>query len=76
MRSPTSSEHSRLVRMVVPSAQTRLPGPRGYRDAFSSSSERFKRHMFGQACSAGHRASSEARGNVCSLLWSGGRFDV
>ena len=25
---------------------------------------------------AGHRASSEARGDVCSLPWSGGRFDV
>ena len=29
MRSPTSSEDSRLVRIVVPCAQTRLPGPRG-----------------------------------------------
>ena len=36
MRSPTSSEGSRLVRIVVPCAQTRLPGPRGHRDAFSS----------------------------------------
>ena len=27
MRSPTSSEDSRLVRIVVPCAQTRLPGP-------------------------------------------------
>ena len=40
MRSPTtcstSSEDSRLVRIVVPCAQTRLPGPRGHRDAFSS----------------------------------------
>ena len=38
MRSPTSSEDSRLVRIVVPCAQTRLPRPRGHRDAFSSSS--------------------------------------
>ena len=73
MRSPTSSEDSRLVRIVVPCAQTRLPRPRGHRDAFSSSSER---RAFRQACSAGHRASSEARGDVCSLSWSGGRFDV
>ena len=38
MRSPTSLEDSRLVRIVVPCAQTRLPRPRGHRDAFSSSS--------------------------------------
>ena len=76
MRSPTSSEDSRLVRIVVPCAQTRLPGPRGHRDAFLSSSEQRKRRVFRQACSAGHRASSEARGDVCSLSWSGGRFDV
>ena len=76
MRSPTSSEDSRLVRIVVPCAQTRLPRPRGHRDAFSSLSERRKRRAFRQACSAGHRASSEARGDVCSLSWSGGRFDV
>ena len=78
MRSPTSSEDSRLVRIVnvVPCAQTRLPGPRGHRYAFSSSSERRKRRAFRQACSEGHRASSEARGDVCSLSWSGGRFDV
>ena len=43
MRSPTSSEDSRLVRIVVPCAQTRLPGPWGHRDAFSSSSERRRR---------------------------------
>ena len=76
MHSPTSLEDSRLVRIVVPCAQTRLPGPRGHRDAFSSSSERCKHHAFRQACSAGHRASSEARGDICSLSWSGGRFDV
>ena len=78
MRSPTSSEDSRLVRVVVPCAQMRLPRPRGHRYAFSSSSERRKRRAFRQACSAGlgHRASSETRGDVCSLSWSGGRFDV
>ena len=75
MRSPTSSEDSQLVRIIVPCAQTRLPGPRGHRDAFLSSSKRRKRRIR-QACSAGHRASSEARGDVCSLSWSGGRFDV
>ena len=31
MRSPTSSEDSRLVGIVVPCAQTRLPEPRGHR---------------------------------------------
>ena len=39
MRSPTSSEDSRLVRIVVPCAQMRLPRPRGHRararDAFN-----------------------------------------
>ena len=78
MCSPTSSEDSRLVRIVVPCAQVqmRLPRPRGHRDAFSSSNKRRKCRTFRQACSAGHRASSEARGDVCSLSWSGGRFDV
>ena len=64
MRSPTSLEDSLLVRIVVPCAQTRLPGPRGHRDAFSSSSERRKRRAFRQACLVCHRASSEARGDV------------
>ena len=71
MRSPTSSEDSRLVKMVVLCAQMRLPGPRGHRDAFSSSSERRKRCAFQQACSAGHQASSKARDDICSLSWSG-----
>ena len=43
-------------------------GAIGHRDAFSSSSERRKHRAFRQACSAGHRASSEARGDVCSLM--------
>ena len=76
MCSPTSSEDSPLVRIVVPCAQTRLPGPRGHRDAFSSSSEQRKRRKFRQAFLACHRALSEARGDICSLSWSGGRFDV
>ena len=76
MRCPTSSEDSQLVRIAVPCAQTRLPGPRSYRDAFLSSSEQCKHGAFQQACSAGHRALSEATGDVCSLSWSGGRFDV
>ena len=42
MHSPTNLEGSQLVRIVVPCAQTRLPGPRGHRDAFSSSSKRCK----------------------------------
>ena len=36
MLSPISSEDSRLVRIVVPCAQTRLPGPRDHENAFSS----------------------------------------
>ena len=36
MHSRTSSEGSRLVRIVVPCAQTRVPGPWGHRDAFLS----------------------------------------
>ena len=76
MQSPTSSKDSRLIKIVVSCAQTRLPGPRGHRHAFSSSSERRKRRAFRQACSVDHRASSEVRGDVCSLSWSGGRFDV
>ena len=57
MRSPTSSEDSRLVRIVVPCVQTRLPGPTAHKDAFSSSSKRCEHRTFRQACSAGHRAS-------------------
>ena len=75
MRSPTNSEDSRLVR-IVPCAQMTLPKPRGHRDAFSSSSERLKHRAFRQACSAGYRALSKARGDICSLSWSGGRFDI
>ena len=77
MRSPTSSEDPRLVRIVVLCAQMRLPGPRGHtRDAFLSSSERLKRRVFRRAGSAGHQASSEVRGDVCSMSWSDGRFDA
>ena len=64
--SPTSSKDSQLVRIVVPCAQTRLPRPRGHGDAFSSLSKWRKRRTFRQACSVGHRASSEVRGDVCS----------
>ena len=66
MRSPTSSEDSRLVRIVVPCAQRGCQGLGAIE----------MRRAFRQACSAGHRASSEARGDVCALSWSGGRFDV
>ena len=71
MRSPTSSEDSRLVRIVVPYAQTRLPRPRGHRDAFSSSSERRKHRVFRQACSAQAtepRAKREAMSALCHGL--------
>ena len=65
-----------LVRIVVLCAQTRLLGPRGHRDAFSSSSKQRKRRAFRQACLAGHWALSKVRGDICSLSWSGGRFHV
>ena len=71
MRSPTSSEDSRLAQSELCRVHKR-----GCQGLVSSSSERRKRRAFPQACSAGHRASSEARGDVCSLSWSGGRFDV
>ena len=48
MRSPTSSEDSRLIRIVMPCAQTRLPGPRAIEmrsraRASSASAARFDR---------------------------------
>ena len=70
MRSPTCSEDSLLVRIVVPCAQTSLPGPRGHRDAFSSLSERRKHRALRQACSACHQALSEAR-EVMSAICHG-----
>ena len=66
MRSPTSSEDSRSVRIVVPCAQTRLPRPRDHRDAFSSSSERRKRRAFRQATEP--RAKREAMSALCHGL--------
>ena len=33
-------------------------------------------HAFQEACSAGHRASSEARSKVCSLSQPDGRFNI
>ena len=62
MRSHTSSEDSRFV----PYAQTRLPGPRGHRDAFSSSSEWRKRRTFRQATEP--RAKREAMPALCHSL--------
>ena len=47
MHSATSLEGPRLVRIVVPCAQTRLPGPRGHRDAFSSSMNVFPLPLYG-----------------------------
>ena len=67
MRSPTSSEDSRLVRIVVPCAQTRLPRPRGHRDAFLSSSERRKRRVFRQEATE-PRAKREAMSALCHGL--------
>ena len=61
MRSSTSSEGSRLVRIVVPCAQTRLPGPRAHSRAQVSGA---KRRAFQQACSAGR----EARSDLCHSL--------
>ena len=53
MCSPTSSEDSRLVRIVVQCAQTRLPGPRGHKDAFSArlaTEPRAKREVMSALC--------------------------
>ena len=71
MRSPTSSEDSRLVRIVVPCAQTRLPRPRDHRDAFSSSSERRKRRAFRQACSDWQATEPRAKREATSALCHG-----
>ena len=67
MHSPTSSEDSQLVRIVVPCAQTRLPGPRGHRDAFLSgvSAARFDRPAR-QATEP--RAKREAMSALCHGL--------
>ena len=43
MRSPTSSGGSRLVRVVVPCAQTRVPGPRGILEQMAQSAMSFDR---------------------------------
>ena len=61
MRFSTSSEDSRLVRIVVPCAQTRVA------IETHSRANSAKRRAFQEACPAGHRASSEARDEVCSL---------
>ena len=71
MHSPTSLKGSRLVRIVVPCAQTRLPGPRGHRDAFSSSSEwckvlRVSTGLLGRPPSL---EQSERRGLFFVIVW-------
>ena len=66
MRSSTSSEGPRLVRIAVPCAQTRVAME------MHSRMNGAKRR---EACSAGHRASSEARDEVCSSSYPGGRSD-
>ena len=68
MRSPTSSEDSQLVRIVVPCAQMRLPGPMDHRDAFSSSSERRKRRTFRQATKPKAKREREAMSAFCHGL--------
>ena len=58
MRSATSSDGPRLVRITVPCAQTRVAiemHPRA---------NSTKRRVFQEACSADHQASSEARDKV------------
>ena len=57
MRSSTNSEGPRLVRIAVPCAQTTAA------IEMHSRMNGAKR----DACSADHRALSEARGEVCSL---------
>ena len=61
MHSATSLEGPRLVRIAVPCAQTRVA------IEMHSRTHGTKRRAFREACSAGHRASSEARDEVCSL---------
>ena len=61
MRSSTSLEGPRLVRIAVLCAQTRVA------IEMHSRTNGAKRHVFREACSAGHRASSEVRDEVCSL---------
>ena len=68
MRSATSSEGSRLVRVVVPCAQMRVAIEMYFQVNDT------KCCAFREACSAHDRAMSEARHEVCFL--SGGRFDV
>ena len=62
MRSSTGSEGPRLVRIAVPCAQTRV--------AIEMHSQMYsaKHRAFQEACSAGHRASSEARDEICSFV--------
>ena len=67
MRSPTSSEDSQLVRIVVPCAQTRLPGPRMHSRARASgaSAARFDRPA---RQAAEPRAKREAMSALCHGL--------
>ena len=86
MRSPTSLEDSRLVRIVVPCAQTRLPGPRGHRATIflyspcpnlegikDALSYKFRRLTIGQNCCAvcTNQMHSRARASGASAA----RFD-
>ena len=61
MRCSTSLEGPRLVRIAVLCAQTRVA------IEMHSRMNGAKRYAFSEASSAGHRALSEARDEVCSL---------
>ena len=70
MRSPTSSEDSRLVRIVVPCVQTRLPGPGAIEmhsrtRASGASAARFDRPA---RQATGPRAKREAMSALCHGL--------
>ena len=68
MHSPTSLEGSQLVRIVKLCAQTRLPGPRGHRDAFLSSSKQCKAPRVSTRQATEPRAKREARSVLCHSL--------
>ena len=67
MCSPTSSEGSRLVKIVVLCAQTRVPGPRGHRER--GTLERSAAHFDRPAQQANKpRAKRQARSVFCHSL--------
>ena len=69
MRSPTSSEGSQLVRIVVPCAQMRVSRPRGHRDACSSEWRKAAARFKGPAQQATKpRVKQEVRSVLCHSL--------